>query len=269
VFELLTLPAFNPGPMTGEGNNTYLLVASDGCATLIDAGIGDARHINAIRGALSTRSASLTDVLVTHAHGDHISGAPAIAREFPDARFRKYLWPADDARYPAAWLPLSDGQSIQVGDDRLTTLFTPGHAPDHLAFWHEGSRTAFTGDLVVSGTTVMIAASKGGSLREYLASLGRIRALDARQLLPAHGPAISEPANILTRYVEHRERREEQIIAAILGGHDTVQAIAETIYHGLPHALMPAATENVRAHLTKLRDDGRAETQGDRWHLQR
>jgi glyoxylase-like metal-dependent hydrolase (beta-lactamase superfamily II) len=267
MFERVTLSAFNPGPMTGDGNNTYLLVGSDARGVLIDAGVGDARHIDAIRSALNARHASLSDVLVTHAHGDHIAGVPALAREFPDARFRKYLWPDHDARYPAAWLSINDGESIQVGDDRLIAVFTPGHAPDHIAFWHEGSRAAFTGDLVVSGTTVLIAASKGGSLREYLASLDRIRALDAQQLLPAHGPAIGNPANILTHYVEHRARREAQILAALRSGHDTVQAIVETIYHGLPHALMPAATENVRAHLAKLGDEGRAATDGDRWFL--
>ena len=47
----------------------------------------------------------------------------------------------------------------------------------------------------------------------------------------------------------------------------TVETIAESIYHGLEPALMPAARENVRAHLEKLRSDGVASMEADRWRL--
>jgi glyoxylase-like metal-dependent hydrolase (beta-lactamase superfamily II) len=77
-------------------------------------------------------------------------------------------------------------------------LHTPGHSPDHLAFWHEPSRTIFTGDLVVRGSSVMIHWSRGGDLGQYLASLERLLALEPRRLLPAHGPAIDDPRAILT-----------------------------------------------------------------------
>jgi hypothetical protein len=46
-----------------------------------------------------------------------------------------------------------------------------------------------------------------------------------------------------------------------------VQAIAESIYDGLAPALMPAAQENVRAHLEKLKRDGRATDDNGRWKL--
>ena len=188
MFDLILLPAFNPGPMTGDGNNTYLIVEPDGGAALIDAGIGDPRHLAAIEDALRARRAQLNDVYVTHAHGDHASGAVALAQAYPRARFSKYLSPAHDARYAVSWLPLGDGDEVPAGDTRLKVLYTPGHAPDHVAFWHEDTRTAFTGDLVVQGTTVTIAASKGGDLSQYLASLARVMAMKATRLLPGHGP---------------------------------------------------------------------------------
>jgi glyoxylase-like metal-dependent hydrolase (beta-lactamase superfamily II) len=251
--------------MTGQGNNTYLLVRAGGSAALIDAGVGDRRHLEALAHALALEHARLDEVLVTHAHGDHARGAGALAQAYPGARFRKHPWPEEDARYGVEWLPLQDGERVGTGDDRLTVLFTPGHSPDHLAFWHEASRTVFAGDLVVPGTTVVIGASKGGDMTQYLASLERIRRIDPERLLPAHGPEVTDVETLLDRYVEHRLQRERDVLAALAEGRETVQAITESIYHGLPPALMPAAAENVLAHLEKLRRERRARNERDRW----
>jgi len=61
--------------------------------------------------------------------------------------------------------------------------------------------------------------------------------------------------------------RERQVIDALRAGQADVLAMAGSIYHGLDPALMPAARENVRAHLEKLRDEGVASEQGGRWQL--
>ena len=92
-------------------------------------------------------------------------------------------------------------------------------------------------------------------------------ALAPRRLLPAHGFAIDDPQAVLNGYLEHRRLRERQVIDALRTGHATVQAIAESIYDGLAPALVPAAQENVRAHLEKLRRDGRATDEDGRWTL--
>jgi glyoxylase-like metal-dependent hydrolase (beta-lactamase superfamily II) len=179
--------------------------------------------------------------------------------------FAKRPWPDEDAQYDVAWRTLDDGQVIQAGGEPLTVIHTPGHSPDHLAFWHESSRTLFTGDLVVLGSSVMIHWSRGGDLAQYLDSLARLQALDPKRLLPAHGPSIDDPQAVLAGYIEHRLERERQVVAALGVGHSTVQAIAESIYDGLAPALMPAAQENVRAHLEKLKAEGRASHVNDRW----
>jgi glyoxylase-like metal-dependent hydrolase (beta-lactamase superfamily II) len=258
VFDPIVLDAHNPGPMTGQGNNTYLLAAGGGAATLVDAGIGHDSHLAALRQALDANRARLGEVLVTHGHADHAAGAPAIAASHPGAQFTKYPWPDEDQRYRIGWRPLADGDIVHVGDDDLVALHTPGHSPDHLAFWHEPTRTIFTGDLVVLGGSVMIHWSRGGDLGQYLSSLERLRALAPRRLLPAHGAAIDDPVGVLTAYLEHRRMRERQVAAALADGHTSVQAIAKSIYDDLDPALLPAAWENVRAHLEKLKSDGRA-----------
>ena len=261
----ILLPAHNPGPMTGSGNNTYLIAGRHGSATLIDAGVGEPRHLAALASALGT--GRLEAVLVTHGHRDHAAGAPAIAAAHPAAAFRKRPWPDEDAQYAVPWRALDEGDIIVVGDEPLMTLHTPGHSPDHLAFWHEPTRTIFTGDLVVQGSSVMIHWSRGGDLGQYLASLERLLALEPVRLLPAHGPAIDDPRTIITGYLNHRRQREAQVLAALGAGHATVQAIAESIYDGLAPALMPAAQENVRAHLEKLKSEQRASDADGRWTL--
>jgi glyoxylase-like metal-dependent hydrolase (beta-lactamase superfamily II) len=252
---LIKLPARNPGPMTGLGNWTYLL--NGHAPTLIDAGIGALDHLDELSARLG--ASLLTRVIVTHAHSDHASGAPALSARWPAADFRKYPWPEQDAKYAARWQHLLDGQRVAAGDLTLEAVYTPGHSPDHLCLWHAESRTLFSGDLLVEGGTVVIPGSRGGSLTAYLQSLARVEAMAPAVALPAHGGAIEDPLLLIARYRAHRAERELQILEALKGGAGTVTAITAKVYAHLTPALRPAAEETVRAHLGKLRDEGRIE----------
>ena len=251
----IVLDAGNPGPMTGTGNHTYLL-ASAGCAMLIDAGVGHPRHLAVLESALRQKDAALMTVAVTHGHSDHISGVPAIAGAYPTAAFAKFPSPADCALEGIEWHRLEDGDTLRCGDIPVDVVHTPGHSPDHLAFWHAQSGGLFTGDLVIAGSSVVIDVDRGGSVSEYLRSLERVLALRPRRLYPAHGPAISDPSAVVREHLEHRLERERQIVAALEAGQRTVEAIAESIYDGLEPRLMAAARQNVRAHLAKLEAEG-------------
>src|SRR5688572_9973409 len=252
--EPIAVHAFNPGPMTGSGNWTWLIRGR--VPTLIDAGTGEARHLDALADALAGER--LAQVLVTHAHVDHASGVVALAVRFPGTRFFKMPWTERDGRWPAPWEPLADGQSIDAGDEALRAVHTPGHAPDHLCFRHEPSRTLFSGDLAVKGTTVYIPPNLKGDLADYLASLERVRALRPARLLPGHGPVIDDPEGILLAYLAHRREREEQILSALRASDATPEALVPLIYRGLKESLFQVARETVLAHLLKLERDGRA-----------
>lgn len=259
---VVPLHADNPGPMTGAGNWTYLVPGRS--AVLIDAGVGRAAHLEAVSAHVPGGPAL---VVVTHAHPDHISGAPALATRWPAARFAKLPWPQRDGTTP--WGTLADGDVVPTDEGDLLVVHTPGHAPDHIALWHAASRTVFTGDLLVAGSTVVIPASHSGSLAAYLASLGRIAALAPSRALPAHGPPIEDPAALIAHYLAHRAQREGQVLDALQAGAHTVEEMAARIYPDLADALMPQARDSIRAHLQKLLDESSVRHEAGRWYSSR
>jgi len=255
--------AFNPGPITGDGNWTWFIPGR--VPTLIDAGTGERQHLEGVDAALV--GAPLRQVLVTHAHVDHASGAPALQERFGVTRFLKLPWSERDAKWPVGWKPIRDGDVIAAGDTQLVAMHTPGHSPDHLCFWDEASRTLFCGDLAIKGTSVWIPARLGGDLSAYLESLTRVLALKPERMLPAHGPVIDDPDRVLRHYIEHRLEREEQVIAALRAGDRTPQAIVSRVYRGIKESLVPLAQESVTAHLLKLQQEGRARVEQEAWTM--
>jgi glyoxylase-like metal-dependent hydrolase (beta-lactamase superfamily II) len=239
----LLLPAGNPSTWTGPtGNNTYLLPGK--VPTLIDAGVGVQSHLDAIDRALEGRPLAL--VLITHGHPDHVAGAPMIASRWPGVRIRQFGTGQD---------PLSPDEIIDAGDATVVTLHTPGHSPDHCCFLLGSD--LFCGDLARIGGTVVIPATRGGDLAEYVRSLQRVRDLGPRRLLPGHGPIIENPTALIDGYIRHRADREAQILAALANNPLSVPEIVGVIYENLADELKRAAAESVTAHLIKLEREGR------------
>ncbi len=233
----ILIHAGNPSEWTGPtGNNTWLLRGRE--SALVDAGVGHAEHVEAVARALD--GAPLVRVLITHWHPDHVKGLPALRD-----------------RWPGLVVVESTGAPVPAGDGVLEIVPTPGHSPDHLCFFDREAGDLYCGDLARRGGTIVIPATKGGDLRAYLASLALVRALEPRRLLPGHGPIVDDPAALIDEYIAHRQQREQQILQAILEGARTVEAIVGRVYPALPASLSDAAADSVRAHLAKLRDEGK------------
>jgi glyoxylase-like metal-dependent hydrolase (beta-lactamase superfamily II) len=250
---VLLIPAGNPSVWTGAtGNNTYLLEGS--IPTLVDAGVGNAEHVAAVDTALDGQP--LAAILITHNHRDHTSGVPALLERWPQARVRNF---GADRCQPDEIIP--------AGTTSLRAVFTPGHSPDHFCFFDENSRDLYCGDLVRIGGTIVIPASTGGNLVEYLASLRMIRAMAPRRLLPGHGPIVDDPAALIDDYFHHRLEREQQIIEALNAGCTAPADIALRIYGDMAAIFARAAADGVLANLIKLQSEGRVENRDGMWRL--
>jgi glyoxylase-like metal-dependent hydrolase (beta-lactamase superfamily II) len=248
---MLSIPAGNPSPWTGpEGNNTYLLTGA--VPTLIDAGVGQPAHIDAVGNALG--GSALAQILITHSHPDHARGVPALISRWPGALVRNL---APDT--------CVDHELIPAGDTTLRAIQTPGHAPDHFCFLDEATRDVYCGDLARLGGTIVVPASAGGSLVQYLDSLRRIRALSPGRLLPGHGPVIDDPVILIDKYLEHRAEREAQVLDALRSGASSVDALVQRIYTNLHPTVVRAAADSMLAHLIKLRDEGRVTERDGEW----
>ena len=206
---------------------------------------------------LGTRGGRVVEILLTHHHVDHVSGAVWLAERLSvpiaaHAVTAELLAP----RIPIA-RTLSDGDVLSYGPATLDVLHTPGHAPGHLVFVERSSRAVIAGDMVASVGTIVIDPPEG-DMRLYLASLERLRGLDARLLLPAHGPPAHDPERLLSYYIAHRLEREARVVAALALGAASLEKLVPRAYPDVPAAIHPLAARSLLAHLQKLRDEGRA-----------
>ena len=229
----------NPGPYTGPGTNTWLVDAGP-VTVVIDPGPDDEAHLAAVERALKGSTVSV--VLVTHSHPDHLPLAERLA-----AKHR-----ASVLRYPG----LADGDVVRAGNLNLTALYTPGHSNDHLAFWLPGDRALFTGDLVLGRGSSMVTYPEG-DVAAYLRSLTRLIALRPAILFPGHWDPVTEALPKLEEYRAHRLDREAQVKTALAKGPGTLGELTQRVYGSeLGAELMRAAEMTTRAHLQKLVDEG-------------
>jgi len=249
----------NPGAFTGPGTNTYV-VGTGRERLLLDTGQGLPAYLPVLERALAAAGdARLSEIVVTHGHGDHLGGVRSIRERYGPLRVSKRPWPAMDAVMGCEVNAIDDGAVIEVEGATLRAVHAPGHAEDHLCFVLEQERAIFSGDNVLGiGTTVIPA--QGGDLGLYLRSLERLREERPIAIYPAHGPRIADGMAKLREYIDHRLEREREILAALADGLERVPALVRRIYAAYPEALHAAAASSVASHLKKLLREGRVES---------
>lgn len=185
---------YNLGPMD---NNTYLIVdEATNEAALVDPTFDS----ETLLPALKQGGYQIRYILNTHAHFDHIIGNAFFAHETdaPIALHRDdlfllqgledqaALFGFDVTASPEPTLALEDDQTLMLGETPIQVLWTPGHAPGHVAFL-VGS-DVIAGDALFQGS-IGRTDLPGGSLQTLLHSI-RTRLLtlpDDTRVLPGHG----------------------------------------------------------------------------------
>ncbi|HET6918711.1 MAG TPA: MBL fold metallo-hydrolase [Jiangellaceae bacterium] len=233
--------ADNPGPMTLEGTNTYVLSAGSE-NVVVDPGPLFDGHLRAVA-ALGP----VAGTLLTHSHLDH-SEAAGRFHEMTGAPVR-----AMDPRLCVDGAPLVGGATLEIAGLHIEVLHTPGHTVDSMSFVVCAGEQAgvLTGDTILGrGTTVV--AHPDGRLGPYLQSLARLRELRSVVLLPGHGPVRPDVAAVAAEYLAHRRERLDQVRAALAAGARSPGEVVEIVYADVDPALWPAAELSVRAQLEYL-----------------
>ncbi|WP_022887376.1 MBL fold metallo-hydrolase [Glaciibacter superstes] len=271
------LLAPNPGPMTLDGTNSYLISAPGSeTVVVVDPGPRNEDHLAAL-----AADGRVELVLITHHHRDHseasvrfaeLTGAPVRAADpafcVPAFGIPALGIPALDI--PALDItgePLVDGEVIEAGGARIRVIATPGHTNDSVCFHlpDDGPNgSVLTGDTILGrGTTII--ADPDGTLGDYLRSLAVLRELGPATVLPAHGPVLPDLVTICDAYLAHRRERLDQVRRALaeLGSDATasgdrsfeqlVGRVTDLVYSETDAAVRFAAEASVRAQLAWLR----------------
>ncbi|PKW26536.1 MBL fold metallo-hydrolase [Phycicoccus duodecadis] len=242
--------AANPGPMTLDGTNTWVLLEPGSTeAVVVDPGPHGEEHLRAVVAHVEARGARVALTVLTHGHHDHAEAAPRFA-ELTGAPTRAVGRGHDD---------LGDGDVLRVGGLEVAVVATPGHTADSVSFALPADHALLTGDTVLGrGTTVV--AHPDGELAAYLASLERIQALTGggrvAAILPGHGPVVPDAAAMVAIYRVHRAERLEQVRQALADGAaaepDPVEGVLRRVYAAVPESVWPAARMSIRAQLEYL-----------------
>lgn len=263
------MPLFCDGLPPTYYTNAFLVGRDP--AYLIDPGPDDAAERQRLFTLLDGRrdaGARLAGILLTHHHPDHVGAAEAVARRY-GAPVLAHPWTARAlAGRVMVGREIGDGDSLDLGRAphggpwRLEAIHTPGHAPGHLCFYEATYRLLFVGDMASTLSSVVLTPPEG-DVTEYLESVRRLRTLPARLLLPAHGSVSARPGAVLDECIDHRRKREEQLVQALTAAPRRVTELAQEMYRGTPAQVMPYAEKQVLAGLLKLRREGRAVQDGD------
>ena len=251
----------NPSMMTGPGTNTYLFGTNE--IAVVDPGPRLRHHLDDL---CDKAGAPIRWILATHTHPDHSPGVRLLAEQ---TGAEVLGMPAPDgAHQDQSFTPtrvLSDGDRLETAEFVLEAIHTPGHASNHLCYRHVETNWLLTGDHVIEGSTVVI-DPPDGSMKRYIESLQRVKALAPDALLPGHGEKIDAPGSVIDWIIEHRLDREAKVAAALASNPErTARELVPHVYQDVPKRLYAWAERSLLAHLIKLEEDGRAASSGAGW----
>lgn len=255
--------ANNPGPFTYVGTGVYIV--GHGEVAVIDPGPHDDTHFEALKAALEGETVKY--VLVSHGHSDHSplakpladwAGCKVFAKGCGEPTAKGELGSEDDPGFSPDECT-NDGDLFEGPGWTLETIETPGHTTNHLCFALQQENACLTGDHIMGWSTTIV-APPDGNMADYFDSLDKIEARDFDILWPTHGSPIEGKAFVkefIQAYRQHRQDREDGVIAQMKAGETSIPEMVKAMYIGLEERLFPAACMSLLGHMFKLIEEGR------------
>lgn len=120
-------------------NYSYLVIDEAGAT----AAVVDCAEVEPMLAAAAAEGVTITAVLSTHHHYDHIGGNEEIAARIP---VRVYGNAEDEGRIPALTDGVREGDTVYLGELEARIILVPAHTSGHIAYYFEEQRSVFTGD---------------------------------------------------------------------------------------------------------------------------
>ena len=203
----LQLPPGALGPEAVTSDVRCFVVPHEGGVVLVDA--GPPGSIAPIEAALSRAGASwsdVSDVVLTHAHLDHVGGLADVLALAPRATPRAGAPDAPEIARDVKRVisALTDGD--RVGD--LTVVETSGHTPGHISLLHEVAELLLIGDLVgsLNGSLTLGPPQFTVDPLGRNRSLERVLGLDVRRILFSHGAEHPNPKEAIRELLSEKAR---------------------------------------------------------------
>ncbi|MBA2441256.1 MAG: MBL fold metallo-hydrolase [Rubrobacter sp.] len=145
----------------------------------------------------------IASIILTHAHIDHVGAVVPLVEEYgcpvllhseaepmlQQVPTQAMMMGVKFGRVPTVDRYIAEDEVLEVGSLRLRSLYTPGHAPGHLAFYEESEGVVISGDALFAGSVGRVDLP-GGSMEVLLGSIqSRLLPLpDETRICPGHGP---------------------------------------------------------------------------------
>jgi len=169
-------------------------------AVLVDPG-GD---VELLLKAVNTAKVNLKEIWLTHGHLDHVGACaelkkslniPIIGPQIEDVflinalakQCEMFGFPLVDDFKPDRWL--EEGDNLEIGKEKFSVLYTPGHTPGHIVLKHSGQKLLWVGDVIFKHSIGRTDFPRGDHQQLLTSINNKLLTLeDDYRFIPGHGP---------------------------------------------------------------------------------